>query len=435
MSLDYSKSAIHRYEHAESYTHDVVDESTLPPTIIHTSGSSKDTHLIRSSSAQGYKNPNWKYQVAHLQDATTTFVGVDVSDDPAPFISFEESGTYRHQVTGKTYSYKTEGSWTGTAAVSPPSVLDVPGNVAADVRNRCIRKFLQAIDAAQSSFESGQDLGEWKQTVEAVRHPLDSLKQSVLDYIGALKRKRAKYLRHDRHLRKVLADTYLEFHFGWMPLVADIASGIADLGRFRFPVIPLHATASLDYARGESTSFGGYNAPVSRSHSYKETSRYTVRYKGVLRPKNLGSDGRLSILQALQLTPDKWLPTAWDLIPYSWMTDYFVNIGEIIAGVSALASVDIPWGVVTTRHQITRQYGDVTVGDEGAQIPGYDLLNHVHSSHGGACSTWMRQVTRSPLIGSDLIPTLQFSLPTRSNQFANIASVLNKHLTGLTPFY
>jgi len=437
MSESYSKnSGLKTFAHDGNWTNHFVDLRPFPPQFSDGSASSPLTvHFQVSPRATGSKNPLWRYQTRHLQNATTSFEGLDYSDDPRPFITIEVGVRYRRLSDNKTVESHAVQWQTGSTAVTTPVYVDAPISVVADVTNRCIRDFLRSVDSAQSSFETGQDLGEWRQTVEAIHHPLNTLKNSIVNYLGALRKRRSKYNNNPATLRKILADTYLEFHFGWQPLVADVASLIADIGRFRFPVIPVHGRAHKDYASTETTIHGGIFGPLEFTHSYKETSRYEVRYKGMLRPKHLGSDGRLSALQALQLTPDKWLPTAWDLLPYSWMSDYFVNIGEIISGLSASLSIDLPWGVITARNKITRHYRDVDYSDPNQPWDGYTMDWHIFTVLGGSCETWAKRVNRNALSGSDLIPTLELNFPISKYPFFNIAAVLAQASVGLTPYY
>lgn len=430
------REIVRPFRHRASYHTRLDDYRPFPEVHISNDASQGwQTHYQALSQAWGNKNPMWRWQVRHLQNATTAFYAVMHSEDPEPFITYDMGATYIRQSDHKPVYQYTKGSQEGSTAVLAPPYADAPSSVVADVTNRCIRKFLQAVDSAQSSFEAGQDLGEWKQTVESVRHPLNSLKQSILQYTAALRKRRRLYKR-DISLPKVLADTYLEFHFGWQPLVADVSSCIADIRRFRFPVIPVRASAHKDYASGEVEVFGGYLDPFNHSHSYKETSRYECRYKGLLRVKNLDPSGRLSLCQSLQLTPDKWLPTAWDLLPYSWMADYFINIGEIISGVCAAFSIDLPVGTITRRNKITRHYGEVKMLDDPYPVyEGYDRVFRVVSIRGGTCETWTKSIERNALSGSDLVPSLELTVPTSPYPFYNMAAVLTQSVSGLVPYY
>lgn len=429
-------SGLKSYAHSETFTRNVDDFTLTPPFFARDVGTIPTTvHLVVQPSTIGYKNPQWWYQVAHLQNACTTFSGIDYSDDPRPFVTLTLDGTYVRQSDNKTVHYLYTADYQGKTSITPPVYSsDAPSDVVTDVTNRCIRDFLRSVDSAQSSFEAGQDLGEWKQTLDSVLHPLGSLKTGILNYFPALMKRRRK-VKDPKALRRILADTYLEFHFGWQPLVSDVAQAIADIGRFRFPAVPVRGRAHSTYLASVSTIQGGYSGPITHSHTYKETSTFECRYKGMLRPRNLGSDGRLSLAQSLQLTPDKWLPTAWDLLPYSWMSDYFVNIGDIISGLSAAMSIDLAWGVKTTRHRIERTYQDVTMPDPFSQFPGYTLAFHTAAAHGGACMTWARKVERQPLNAIDLVPTLQFSVPKSRYPFFNMGAILLQKASVLTPFF
>jgi hypothetical protein len=419
----------------ENYDYHIVDSRATPIVDNHYKVAiPRIVHQVLAPATLGYKNPRWRYQTAHLQNATTTFSGLDWSDDPQPFVSLEQSVTYRRQSDGAVVYAVASAQYSGMTSVTAPTYTDPPTSVVTDVTNRCIKDFLRSVDSAQSSFEAGQDLGEWKQTLESVHHPLNSLKTSLSNYFLSLSNKKRKF-RNKNDLKKVLADTYLEFHFGWQPLVADVSQAIADIGRFRFPAVPVRGRAKSTYSSTATTVAGGYEAPITHTHSYVETSTYETRFKGMLRPRNLGSDGRLSLAQSLQLTPDKWLPTAWDLLPYSWMSDYFINIGEIISGLSAAMSIDLAWGVNTTRHHVDRSYNEVKMPDPYIQEPGYDMIYHVNSAYGGTCQTWFKHVERAPLLLSDLIPRLEFSIPGTKYPFFNMGAILLQKAKPLVPFF
>lgn len=436
MSEPYNRnSGFKSYAHSEDYDYLLVDTRVTPILVNHFTGQRQNVvHFSIQPWAVGYKNPMWRDQVRKLENACTSFTGIDYSDDPRPFVSLNQSVTYRRQSDGAVVYAVASAGYTGVTSVTPPAYSDPPSSVITDVTNRCIKDFLKSVDSAQSSFEAGQDIGEWKQTLEAVHHPLNSLKTGIVNYLVSLKKRKAKY--HDPiSLKKVLADTYLEFHFGWQPLVADVSQALADIGRFRFPAVPVRGRAKATYNRTSATVLGGYDAPITHTHSYVETSTYEVRYKGMLRPRNLGSDGRLSLAQSLQLTPDKWLPTAWDLLPYSWMSDYFVNIGDIISGLSAAMSIDLAWGVNTSRHHIDRAYSEIGMPDPYIQEPGYDMVEHSNSVHGGTCQTWAKKVERSPMLTSDLIPRLEFSIPKSKYPFYNMGALLLQQAKPLVPFF
>lgn len=425
---DYSSKKLHRY---------IISASTgsvsqcIPGGTPTSSTTSNPLRVIvnLSDSRAGSDLPRWRDIIRNGGNATTNFSGTAFSDDFDSYTTATCDVQTINPSTRKTgyYHYKFDG---GINSNTPPSILAVPSSISADVRNRCIRKFLDSIDSAQSSFEAGQDLGEYKETVRSIQHPLGPLKDKILSYLSSLEKvKRSR--RKPESLAKTLADTYLEYHFGWQPLVNDVASAIADCGRFRFPTIPIRASAKATFSSVDSVDSNTFLG-VQFLRKVRTTSTYQVRYKGAVRVKNLLPDGRLPILQSLQLTPDKWLPTAWDLLPYSWMADYFINIGEVIRGFSALSS-DIAWGCVTTRNRTTSQFAEWV--PSWPSFSPFVVQSMVHSCFGGSGSLWASSVNRSPFTSADLIPSLQFRLPTSKYAFANMGAILIQRSRRLVPFF
>jgi len=388
-------------------------------------------------SASGFRNPLWRTQISQGLNATTGFTGIDFSDDPDCFISVTEDIRDLRNADSAYRQTHDENDIRNPSSISCPLSVSIPGSAVTDVTNRCLRQFLSSYHSIQSSFEAGQDFGEWKETLASVRHPLNSLRTSLLSYLSKLTKARKK-VRGVKALRKVLADTYLEFHFGWQPLAADAASLITDFARKRYAKYPISAKAST-HSTGSTrtlTISGCVSAFSNRlTHTYVETSTYKVRYKGGVRVRNLGANGQISLAQSLQLTPDRWLPTAWDLLPYSWMADYFINIGDVIDSLSSSLFADLTWSCKTTRAEIHRQYGDVSFAPPSPPATGWHRESSERSCTGGTCEVWYREVGRSALVGSDLVASLQLKLPRSPWPFANIGAILLQKSKPLIPFF
>jgi hypothetical protein len=376
----------------------------------------------------GSDNPRWRDIIRQGQDATTFFSGSAFSEPFHCWVTATIKGTEIRKADShqRDVSYQFDGN---PSVDYPPSSGGNPdSSVKADVKNRVIRRFLDAIDTAQTSFEAGQDLGEYKETLHSIQRPLGPLRERILSYFDRLTKVGISKYRINKHgLTKTIADTYLEFHFGWQPLVDDVAKAIADCGRFRFPVIPVRASQHAVFSVQDINVHSQWPFfPVGYTRKYRETSTYFLRYKGAIKTRNLMPSGQISLAQSLQLTPDKWLPTVWDLLPYSWMADYFVNIGEIIRGFSAL-STNFAWGCVTERIRTERAYSEYVLSPFTFDPNGPSAAGSiVQSSLGGTGVTWAQSVVRSHLDGTSLVPELQFSVPTSNYAFANMGSVLRQ---------
>ncbi|DAD52021.1 TPA_asm: maturation protein [ssRNA phage Zoerhiza.3_1] len=382
------------------------------------------------ANASGSKNPRWKDQIRLGQNATTGFTGIDFDVSDSVWANGTQELLYRDETTKKMGYTKSEGY--GYATVFPPSVGN-SGSVAASVDNRAKRKFLDSYQSIKSSIEAGQDFGEYKETLNSVLHPLHSLQKGMISYLSKLSKVR-RLGKSASALKKIVVDTYLEFHFGWQPLADDVAHLIADAGRFRFPTYPISAHASEVYGGVTSTRSFAIGFLPSTFHRYRTTDRYHVRYKGVVRSGSSAS-GQIGVDQALRLTPENWLPTAWDLLPYSWIADYFVNIGDILQGLSFI-NADLVWGCKTVRNESTNEFSDLIFQAPPPMSDGFTTyFVNSQSIFGGNAILKSRTVSRSTFSGDDLVPSLEFKIPTSKYPFLNVGALLLQRGRSLVPFW
>lgn len=130
--------------------------------------------------------------------------------------------------------------------------------------------------------------------------------------------------------KKKFADNYLEFHFGWSPLIADIYNAIEVL-QAPFPIIPVRGSAKTDLKRVLSS--GSISSGV-----YAEES-----WVGVLRCKQ-GVTVRIDN-PALYLANSLGLVNpavvALELIPFSFLLDWFVNVESFISSMTDFLGLEV----------------------------------------------------------------------------------------------
>lgn len=145
------------------------------------------------------------------------------------------------------------------------------------------------------------------------------------------------------------------------------------------------------------------------------TDRWQVRYYGkVFRQVPFASPGR--DLGPSGFDPSNWLPSLWEIIPYSFVADYFLNIQHVISAYSFNRTL-IQWVSRTKRHILSTEtvnahqiHSKEELGLAAATVvPGF--MNH-----------WQVTVDRRALdtIG---IPTLEFTIPGTSTKWLNLAAL------------
>lgn len=430
MSDAYSKTQNQNYPSSYFSTSTSVDEAGHRTHLENTFPGNSHSVVNR---LDGFRNPRWKQQIRLGQNATTHLSGTQYVFSGSSYFSAGVNDTLLNTQTGKSIvsNLTSDGSnlvmWVDEN-VAPPS------NVITRVSNRAKAKFLDRCSQIQSSIEAGQDFGEIKETLHSVLHPMQTLRESILSYLSKLRKLKfsRKIPRHS--LPKVLSDTYLEYHFGWAPLVDDVAQYIADIGRYRYPFYPVEASASETFQGDSGVANSGFGYFSTSVIPYLRKYKYGVKYKGMVRSGS-SVTGQISFNQSLRLEPKDWLPTAWDLIPYSWVVDYFTNVGEIL---QALAFVDssLAWGCQNTRFIASCEVNNFGIKYTFSP-PAFPYVRTVAEAYcyGGNYKIEKKVITRDPFIGSDLLPAFSVRIPTSKYPYFNMGAILSQSLSGLVPFF
>jgi hypothetical protein len=264
-----------------------------------------------------------------------------------------------------------------------------------------------------------------------VTKPARSLRSKVATFARSA-RKLAK-LRNVKgsNWAKVVADTWLETTFGWKPLLADVRDGAKALARhatnnalerhqFRVygeDVSPVTATVS-----GISSGLSPFHAFSWRTSRVTNNSSACILY-GVwsARPGNpvlLGK--RASQLATLSGLNWEDLPAqVWELIPWSFLVDYFINVGDVIE--AAANTFNGPLWVEEVQINETKVSQDM-VADVPSMVLATGGQYWFHEDLGSTMQSSYRTVTRLPYVGP-LQPTLALRLPVPS-QWLNIAALV-----------
>jgi hypothetical protein len=224
-----------------------------------------------------------------------------------------------------------------------------------------LTKVLGKVHEATTALQGGIVLGELAETLRMLRRPASGLRDGLNRWLDDAKRqakrlgrRRGRALPPDPHgvtrASKALADTWLEHVFGWGPLISDIEGAhkaiLQVIERGLYPIKRVSAQAD-SAAPTEMSAWlqlipDASPAYIRWSRDHKISTRYKVAV--AMEPRD---SLRVTALDSFGLRAREFLPTVWELIPYSFLIDYFTNIGDVV-GTLAVQRSRILW-IVKTR--------------------------------------------------------------------------------------
>lgn len=378
------------------------------------------------NSLNGFKNPNWKSQLRLGQSATTPASGTRFKGRPQYYFGRAVFRRIAPPTSGNAFTAVDIDGFPAydSLFVSDPSPSQ---DIIDQTTNRCIRKFLDQAMQARASIR-GESAAEFLKTCKMLARPMTGIKNLTLDYVALLRKQKRKFGKSSRFDR-VLADSYLEYTFGVRPLAEDVTSLLTHL---------LVKSEDRQYiAAGATTPFAHSTSawdPTSQlapglfttRGSRRVVSSYSIRYVGAVRTGAV--NGSLPVPRNLGLSLSEVVPTVWAIIPYSFVADYFLNVGEVIDAL-CFRYDDIAWGNVTERRVAKYSYST------GPMIPNNSPSTHVVETlrqSGGSAEFQKVTFNRYAMTHSALLPTLRFNYPKVAKPWINCGVLL---LAALQRFY
>jgi hypothetical protein len=374
----------------------------------------------------GESNPMWREDIKNGSNATTTLNGWRTHLMPLKINVHEYMAA--NFKPNPAQVYPTGGSTRGAYAYKPYyaasdyTIENLPWSKA---DNLAKANFIKKVRQTQTSFQGGVFLGELSEAMLQIRSPVRSLRKGVSNYLDAVKT-RAKSARRipnrkkrNSSLREMVSDTWLEYSFGWSPLLNDIEDGartIADAIHrediTRKMVVGYGEDKIMVRNQSNEVSISAGTLPFI-SMSLRYYTKAQVKYYGLVGVNTYSAAN----LQRIGFSRNDVLPTLWELVPYSFLVDYFVNVDDIIDAAS-LTDSGIMWTSRTIRlSNEVEAYAPVTHLTTSSS---YQITGTASASSGIFYKR--TSISRSRYFGS-LVPSLQFSLPTSPKKLLNIAAL------------
>lgn len=389
--------------------------------------SSYSSALGGEDSKSGVSNPGWKSMVARHVGATTGFSASRTEVHYSPTVI---KNNYDPHVFGGPSNQWIFSTSEGVVIDPTDYLRGFRSLDLSNVQRLALQRIYANIRSVRSSFSGGVFLGELRETLQLIKHPAQALRRSLDSYATrAYKRVRSVkgFPRGSgvvppsarRQVAKVLQDTWLEYSLGVTPLISDIQSGYNTLRKKG----KAFAQGDAIDVRGESQDSTVTSNPWQSAIVGKDTFQPravdrafgTVRYSGAVWGYPFGRSLEDKTLWGLDNS--QFFPTLWEIMPYSFIVDYFINVGDVLDAWS-MGAVQMAWSQLTVR-----QFSEAIRTDwRVIQHDPWTVSNQINQ---GQLMVRKRLVSRTNL-GTQLdLPTLIFKLPTHIGQAFNLSALFN----------
>jgi len=340
--------------------------------------------------------------------ATTQLSGTKVLITAVP--TFAESESYIPGQEVQTGSrYNVHGHWGNPG--TPGTGLDTSY---AQAENRSLSSFYSNLAATETKFKGMVFSGELRESLRTLRSPFSSLRKGISDYLSSVKRRAPRTPKPDR--LKMVGDTWLEYAFGWKPLISDIdkattAFYTSDVVRPTFEMVRGFGQQERIENVLVMAHVGNYGNLRLRQNRHDEVITY-VKHYGTYHSTGHGVNN----IHRYGFAPWEFIPTIWELIPYSFLVDYFTNAGKILESWSyrTLGPNFVSRGVKRTAVRIVNYHIEVMKSN----APWVD----VGTVFPGSYRYQLSAVERTPQT-SVLVPSLELKVPGQWSKWANLAAL------------
>jgi hypothetical protein len=388
-------------------------------------------NLLRTRS--GASMPQFKQKIRQHQDATTSLTGLystlDWSGDLGGVVHYTWDSTNGF-VNSKTKQH--ERAYGNNTIVSMLSILPGPPSYTGNADGRASNKFLSEVRKTQTRFSGPTFLGELRETQRMLRRPAEALWKNLEGYERDLRKRKAS---NPKRWIYSIPDLWLEHAFGWRPLMMDIDDAFSALNSLLDGEHVEHISCGAVDSKVGNELNGTYTVAgtnyIRGNYRKVETWQAYVRYRGdvVVQAATTFADKAAR----WGFTPEEFLPTAWELLPWSFLVDYFTTIGDFIDASGARTS-SIKWAARTQRLKTTvKAVGQMDVNLIRSVIPAANFLFAYPASQVPSYVVYTQtSISRSSVPTGSIQPDLSIRWEgPRWGQIANMAALLGSFNSGL----
>jgi len=381
---------------------------------------------------EGSSLPNWKAVIKSGLNAST-YYKLDRCriDEFKPGQAFTRVSTLPNGVDPVVtiYTQSFEGFF------SVPSLV---GHLVVDVNKAsavALNTIYKKIREEQQHLNGSAVVAEIGDTIRMFKHPFKSVVDLTNRHVTRLTKERRRLRgspqQKEESWMNIVSATHLEWSFGMRPLLSDTASiaealkrfqteGVLDVPRSKVSSQGKDSTAITDYTTGGMGGDDLYTVVQTSTRTFTtRTVKYTVGLHAPITAP-FGSNDRL--IEILGFKPENWIPALWEAVPWSFLVDYFTNIGDMISS-SCTSDATVKWICKSVKDQTIYTWQESVNEVESARSR---RINYCQGSASGTCGSGrLIRTTLVRTVPSTLgIPNLYFKYPLEAGKLANMAALL-----------
>lgn len=288
-------------------------------------------------------------------------------------------------------------------------------------------RFVSSALEAQRQVMSGVFLGELRRTLHQIRRPAEGIRNALAAHVARVDKFRKKPKSKGRKtnladVTKAIGDSWLEAQFGIIPLMYDIdggANGLAQITTYRAPSKEVKGKGKSESHQSDTVVMDQVKFDCKYDIRIERSSETVVRLHGAVALQN-GLDPTLSnpAAEALGFKFRDFIPTIWELFPYSFFIDYFTNIGDMVNAFSFDHS-SVMWA---ERGMLVQNLKKARLDNFRFTEIGANWVYDGKAASSGSCALRKYYKERIPYNAS-FLPSFQFSTPSMKQGF-NIAALV-----------
>lgn len=225
---------------------------------------------------------------------------------------------------------------------------------------------------ANNLFEAKQSLSIIEQRATQILKFTNSLRKGdVVGAAGTLGLKKPPKNLKKHHHSKQFGNMWLEYHFGWEPMVQDVGNAVDTLTKTQFVTksIKGNGTGHFQCLAGDSNSVGFWSDVVNGMCREKIGLKIRVTNPNAFLANQMGFVNPASV--------------AWEAVPYSFVVDWFSNVSQVIASLSDFVGVEIQDSYTTASLEFWEGYTSNDNSGNFANFGGHSItIDRIQGFHG-----------------------------------------------------